>query len=45
MCERKSVLDNEIDSSVDRYPTSKLLGQFFIDELAKRVPPEGGCGE
>ena len=40
MCERKSVLDDEIYSSVDRYPTSKLVGQFFIHELAKRVPPE-----
>ncbi|GKZ97747.1 hypothetical protein AnigIFM59636_001333 [Aspergillus niger] len=40
VCERKSVLDDEIYSSVDRYPTSKLVGQFFIHELAKRVPPE-----
>ncbi|PYI08564.1 NAD(P)-binding protein [Aspergillus sclerotiicarbonarius CBS 121057] len=25
----------------DRYPTSKLLGQLFLSELAKRVPPSG----
>ncbi|KAL4958645.1 uncharacterized protein BDV14DRAFT_34244 [Aspergillus stella-maris] len=24
---------------MDRYPTSKLLGQLFLKELAKRVPP------
>lgn len=28
----------ETFTNVDRYPTSKLLGQLFVTELAKRVP-------
>ncbi|KAL4934134.1 NAD(P)-binding protein [Aspergillus undulatus] len=28
----------------DRYPTSKLLGQLFLRELVKRVPPSGVNG-
>ncbi|GKZ28517.1 hypothetical protein AbraIFM66950_008376 [Aspergillus brasiliensis] len=31
--------DDQAFFSEDRYATSKLLGQFFIYELAKRVPP------
>lgn len=41
--ERKSTpllaaLDKRENFSLDRYPTSKLLGQLFVTELVKRVP-------